>query len=379
MRGVRRIMQGAACVVCLVAQLSMAGTQGPQPLATPRGRLPPDQMHALVVGVSRSPGLPDLPALHGVAADVWAMKSLALALGVAPGNLRVLADTEPGATAPTLPNIDGALKVLEGTLTSGQHLLVYLGGHGAQQPVLFDASESGPEFDGLDEVFLAADAQRFDPTSRSMPGVLTDNRLGRFLQALAVKGVHVWLVVDSCHAGTMSRGSLDGTDEFLPVAWRGASLEQIGLDRARLRWRSLVGQGAQVARTGLRALSAGKAPTQSLPAQFPRVTAFYATDEGGLAMEVRRKNPSSGANAAAGQAPSSATTPVRGLFTFILVDEAQRLLATPGAGAVVNYRVLMQRVQARYRARAPRDAPRPVFEGVDGNTWFGRTVTPRSP
>ena len=342
------------------AQLPSVTTHSPE-------RVPPNQLHALLVGVSACPGLPALPPLQGVAADVRDMKSLALALGVPPGNLRVLCDAEPSSLAPTLAHIDRALTDLVDAMQAGHHVLIYLSGHGAQQPVSDDEVGSGPESDHLDEVFLAADAHQFDISTRSIPGGLTDNRIGQALQALTSKGAHVWLLVDSCHAGTMSRGSLDESDTFVPVAWRGASPQQIGLDVLDARWRNMLSRGAQTARGRWRALSRRRGSLMSVPAALPRVTAFYATDQSGMAMEVRRKGPA----APASLASSAPANLVRGLFTGVLVEEALRILALPGGASVLNYRLLMQRVVGRYRAQAPRDAPMPMFEGVDANAWFG--------
>lgn len=328
-------------------------------------------LHALIIGVSHVPGIPALARLQGVAADVSDMRSLALSLGVPSQNLTVLSDAEPGGQPPTLARILGRLRALERRLDSGSQVLIYLSGHGGQQPIVTNSFDAGSEFDGLDEVFLAADALPYDWAMHTMPGVLTDNALGASLQTLASKGVQVWLVVDSCHAGTMSRSKQDESAYFTPTGWRGASLLQMGLDQGSAQWRALVGQGLRI-RVRLGALAPAKETRQSLPAQFPRVTAFYATPEQGMAMEVRPKHASVQRGPGAQSATPASEAPVHGLFTYLLVDEARRLLALPGASSILSYRLLMQRLLARYRTQAPTDAPKPQFEGVDAGTWFGR-------
>jgi Caspase domain len=321
-------------------------------------------LRALIIGVAHTPQIKDLPSLEGVASDVRAMRKLVLQLGVQPSKLTVLSDTEPNSEAPTLSNILQALYKLEQSTTASTHVLIYLSGHGAQQPIQTNAKAAGNEFDGLDEIFLTADAQPFGTTDRTTPGALTDNMLAEILDRLVRKGTHVWLIVDSCNAGTMTRGAkTNDTDAnaFTIVGRRGASLSAIGVPSS-ISWQSLSTRGKRL-KGQLSTLFPTAEKTQTFASQWPNVTAFYATGEAGEAVDVRLNS-----------VPASAKpSEVRGLFTYLLTTEANRLLDTTGKSSVISYRLLMQRVLARYRQHAPKSAPLPTFEGVSNTSWFGRS------
>ena len=69
------------------------------------------------------------------------------------------------------------------------------------------AREGDPdERDGYDEIFLPADADKWDPDIGSVKNAITDNELGRFISSYRSKGGDVWLIADSCHSGTMTKG-----------------------------------------------------------------------------------------------------------------------------------------------------------------------------
>ena len=318
---------------------------------------------ALIIGVSQIPGLPRLQPLQGVPNDVKAMRSLVERLGVSTENLRVLSDTG-GAIAPTYAAISAALQWIEESSDAGSRVLIYFAGHGGQQPAIVTENQAVPEYDGLDEIFFAHDAGPWDETKASAQNVLTDNALRRWLERLNKKNVAVWLIVDMCHAGTFSRGPSQMTQEaaYEIVANRGASLADIGIDPSSPRWRQLAIQGRKaISVFSRRSDSPNSAEYRT--GTLKNVVAYYATDEGGQAPEVK---------------PKRRSGEIHGLFTLFLAEEANRLIDSRAIVAVANYRLLMQRILARYRQDMSTMVA-PTFEGVDAGTWFGDVGARKKP
>lgn len=106
-------------------------------------------------------------------------------------------------SAATLKAIRQALDGLAARSAAGDRAVIFLSGHGTQAP---SRSTDLVEPDGLDELFLAADAGRWDPRSRSVPGALPDDEIGRRIGELRARGVDVWVVIDSCTGGGLLRG-----------------------------------------------------------------------------------------------------------------------------------------------------------------------------
>lgn len=317
----------------------------------------PPTRSALIIGVAQVPGLPHLVPLQGIANDIKAMRALAGRLGVRPENLSVLADTG-GETPPTHAAILDALRQIEERSTAGSQVLAYFAGHGGQQPAKLSENPAGPEFDSLDEIYLAVDAGPWDDARGGAANVLTDNALRRWLERLQQKDVGVWLIVDMCHAGTFSRSSLGqlARSSYDIVAWRGASLADIGIDLSSPRWRQFKARGRAVLSV-FTGRSDRHVAVEYRDGALANVSAFYATDERGLAPEVRSRR----------------SGEVHGLLTLLLTEEAIRLLDAKTPSAAISYRLLMQRVLARYRRDMP-DIAGPTFEGMDDGKWFGKSV-----
>jgi hypothetical protein len=320
-------------------------------------------LHALLVGVSSIPALPNFAKLPGVSADIGAMVDLVKRLGTPPENTAVLSDAFPSAVHPTLNNILAALDHLEAQSDKDMRALIYLSGHGSQQPIFTSASGvgneiDGLEIDGLDEIFLCADARAFNPNDHT-PGALTDNMFSKRLQSILKKGAQVWLVVDSCHAGSFSRNGAAaefGRSPYRIVGYRGGPPSMLGVPTWSAAWTRLLARGSE----DRREISVLFAPPQAdtEPSPWSNLVAFYATPASEQAVEVKASNSQS----------------VMGLFTLLLTEEANRLLASSGRGVGIDYRLLMQRVMARYRKHAPAGVPLPSFEGVTKAAWFTRPV-----
>lgn len=180
--------------------------------------------HAVLIGASTYLNLPPDKSLRAPANDVRRMKAALMALGVTAENIALYADGVEGSKAdPTAAVIIEVFDALPGRVGSGDQVVIYMSGHGTQIP-----DDNGDEDDGLDEAFLPVDAipplpgaERFDMTN-----VIRDDRIGELIDALRLKGAHVWLVVDSCHSGTISRTmndeqrakELSAADFGLPLA-----------------------------------------------------------------------------------------------------------------------------------------------------------------
>lgn len=158
------------------------------------------ETRAVLVGVSNfsDPRLAAF-ALPGAARDTERMAGALAGLGVDRGAIDIL--TGDGAT---LAAIRAALDRLASASAAGDRAVIFLSGHGTQAPV---RTPDLIEPDGRDELFLAADAGRWDPRSRSVPGALIDDEIGRRIGELRARGVDVWMVIDSCTGGGLLRGA----------------------------------------------------------------------------------------------------------------------------------------------------------------------------
>jgi hypothetical protein len=160
---------------------------------------------ALLIGASGYVNLPPQKSLSAPKNDVRRMRAALLALGVKPEDMDLYADGVEGSKGdPTAAAILAAFDALPARVADGDQVVVYMSGHGTQIP-----DDNGDEDDGRDEAFLPVDAippksgaARFD-----MDNVIRDDRIGELIDALRSKGAHVWLVVDSCHSGTISRAA----------------------------------------------------------------------------------------------------------------------------------------------------------------------------
>ena len=118
---------------------------------------------------------------------------------------------------PTLQNILDALDALaRRELAPTDRIVVFLAGHGTQVP-----DEGGDEADGLDEAFLTENTRLWDADEQELPGALLDDVLAEKLSKLTGR-CPVWLVVDSCHSGTVERG-------VKGVAYREVSPSELGI------------------------------------------------------------------------------------------------------------------------------------------------------
>lgn len=288
---------------------------------------------ALLVGVSEYPGLRQQGLtgkdLKGPRNDVRLLSDTLKHMGFPAVNIRVVADGVEGlpvAAQPTRAGILAAFDELVGRLQPGDFLFVHFSGHGAQQP----ERDAGQEADGMDEVFLPRDAGLWDAASRSVRNAITDDEIAERLSRAAARGAGVWSVFDTCHSGSMTRGS---------IAARGLTSRELGIPLA-----------PRSASDPVQALR--KRPLDT--ASGARSVAFFATTAQSTTAEFR----------------PSLLQNVHGLFTYVLVEG---LRSFPG----VTYRQLGEFIQQRYGALAMAEAGVPTFEGDLDVPLFGDAAVPR--
>ena len=173
-----------------------SGGTGSQDGSTAPAASLPQGDRALLIGIDRYADA-RFTDLRGAVRDARNMgRLLSEHLGFAPGQIRVLTDTQA-----TRQGILAGVKdwLLAGT-RPGDRALLYFAGHG-----YFQTDEDGDEADGYDEVLIPHDARLVSDAGRPMriANFIRDDEVGALLDEL--RGRQVQLIVDSCHAGTMTR------------------------------------------------------------------------------------------------------------------------------------------------------------------------------
>ena len=157
---------------------------------------PPRGDRALVVGVDRYAD-PGFSNLLGAARDARNIRWLLTEhLGFESDQIRMLTDEQ--ATRDGI--VDGIRDWLVDGSRPGARALFYFAGHG-----YFQRDEDGDESDAYDEALVPHDARLISRETRPMQvaNLILDDEIGTLLNGLDDRQVHV--IVDSCHAGTMTR------------------------------------------------------------------------------------------------------------------------------------------------------------------------------
>ena len=159
------------------------------------------ERYAVLVGVGQYPNLDASLQLQGPPNDIFLAREYLLLEGFKEEHILSLSDDAP--TLPMRANILAALRNLDDKLQEGDFVLLHFAGHGARQPSKPGATE---ELDGFDEIFLAADVRGWSKEIGAVENAITDDEIGAFIRSYRRKGADVWLIFDSCHSGTMTRG-----------------------------------------------------------------------------------------------------------------------------------------------------------------------------
>lgn len=305
---------------------------------------------ALLVGVSNYPKeTVGEFQLAGPKNDVALMIDTLPILGIAPENAIVLADSleqttspRPADGMPTRKAILDGLALLAARSQRGDFALIYLSGHGSRQPDLAPEKRAVPKADGFDEVFLPIDIGVWDSDREKVENALLDFELGQAVAAIRAKGAHVWVIVDACHSGTMTRATGDAVIKQVPM--EALKIPQAAIDKAR-------------------ALAEARAPkTRSTSGPAPRTRSLWsgrdapaAAPEEGSYVAFFAAHPDERARQEALPKEADDRLP-RGVMTWHLV-RALRLGQSP------SYRDLGFLVLQGYDQLTGRQVPVPMFEG----------------
>lgn len=164
--------------------------------------------HALLVGCTTYPNLARSFYLKGPANDVVLMRKLLTErFDFAEHEIVTLAEADRNlANRPTRANIEREFARLAAAVGPGDRVVIFLAGHGSQQPQ--DNRDDPEDFepDGLDEVFLPSDVGRWNGGQGSVQNAIVDDELRGWFARILRRGPVVWAIVDSCHSGTVLRG-----------------------------------------------------------------------------------------------------------------------------------------------------------------------------
>ena len=192
----RSILTSGTARTVLAASVAMVALLGFEAPVAARSDDSPRGDRALIVGVDRYAD-PAFTDLRGAARDARNIEWLLTEhLGFVPDQIRLLIDedaTHAGIVA-------GIRDWLVAGSRPGARALLFFAGHGYFQP-----DEDGDEPDGYDEALVPHDARLVSLETRPMQvaNLLLDDQVGMLLEGLGDRQVHV--IVDSCHAGTMTR------------------------------------------------------------------------------------------------------------------------------------------------------------------------------
>lgn len=168
---------------------------------------PPARNHALLIGCTDYPALPEDLWLRGPSSDVALTRELLLdeRFGFEETGIRALVHGNAPDSQPTAANIRAAFEGLCAAVQPGDQVFILLSGHGGQQPNL--NPDEDPEPDGLDEVFVPEDVTGWSRADRiAGRNVIVDDQIGEWLKRMERAGAFVFLVADTCHAGSINRG-----------------------------------------------------------------------------------------------------------------------------------------------------------------------------
>jgi hypothetical protein len=285
----------------------------------------PGQKRALLIGVTEFMAGPmKKHNLEGPANDAELFRTVLQRepFRVPDTNIRVLAGLPADAARrPTRANIEREFRALAKAATKGDQVVILMAGHGSQQPANNDPQDDEP--DGMDEIFLPADATGWDGATGTVGNAIVDDDIRRWLADVRQNGASVWIVFDSCQSGTMTRGAPTSVERERRIDPAELIPREV---LAKVRSTSR-GAGAEDAILGLG--STGE------------IAALFAANMSETTPERRWTE----------------TGPVHGLFSHTIATILSQ------NRTAMTYRELGQRVTERYRSM-PRWAPNPMMEGA---------------
>lgn len=286
--------------------------------------------YALLVGVTQYPAHPEEMWLKGPTLDceLFADMLKGERFGFDEQDIQVLAGwPQEEAKRPTKANIAKAFADLAGRVRQGDQVCILLSGHGSQQPANPDPDD--PEPDGLDEIFLPADAGEWDEKTQTVVNAIVDDEVKVWVEAILDQQASVWIVFDCCHSGTMARGLAVEARQARQISPE-SLIPAAVLARAR--------SGAIQMRGGARAEPSGMLDGTKARGQL---VAMYASQSIEPTFELPLPGPAD---------------PRRGIFTYMIAN------VLSNAEEPLTYRELADRVLVVYRSNGIFN-PSPMIEG----------------
>ncbi|WP_437191976.1 caspase family protein [Planctomicrobium sp. SH527] len=303
---------------------------------------PPQHRIALLIGSTTYPECDAIRPLYGPNNDLPLFRNmLKEKFGFQDNDITTLVGwPEVTEQRPTRSNIVNAFSKLIDTAREGSHVVILVSGHGTQVPVpeVNGVSTDPAENDGLNEVYLPADTQRWDGSK--LPNAIIDDEFEAWFNALRNNGAHVWVTFDTCHSGTMTR-SVDINKEEPIERSRMVRPETLSIPMAKPH----LAASAQQNETLISGVQNSSDSQKSLPSRGS-LAAFSAAQPFEEAPELPRP-------AHAPRNPSH----YYGLFTYSLVKAIERQ-KNP-----FSYQDLSQSILNIYCAERGTRGPTPVFEG----------------
>lgn len=297
--------------------------------------------HALLIGVTHYPRLTGCD-LKGPANDVILMsETLQKKFRFSPQNIATLSEAEGATHANNYPNracIEREFKRLAATAKAGDQVVILMAGHGSQQPEAENSPQ--PEADGLDEIFLPRDCGPWagEGANAKVENAIVDDDMALWLKAIQDRGASVWLIMDSCHSGTMSRGVAEVARQVPTDANSGLKIPAEVLAKAKKR-------AAERRTPGETSRGVAPPPGVVKIGNQAGLVAIYACQPHETTVE--REMP-----------PESAEQKPYGLLTYT-INQVLNQSESP-----LSYDELLAQVQARY-THMRRTAPTPMIEGPD--------------
>ena len=300
---------------------------------TQRGEQDHAPRFALLVGATRYYHKSSHPFndLEGPGNDVLLMQQTLIdEFGFSESNIVILSETAGGENTPTREHIRREFANLaQRARIAGPEtrIVILLAGHGSQQPDRDQDMLVDPEPDGRDELFLPADIGAWDEERQTVTNAIVDDELRQWVGAITETGAFVWVIVDSCHSGTLMRGGN-------PVeVSRHVSPADLGIPANAFSGN----RGSENASAGSRGGSPGLTPVDQ-----PGMVAIYAAQPFELAPERR---------------PYRSDDPNKyGLLTWTICSTIRQ---SPN----LTYRELVSAVNRRYLQWGRRNGPTPLVEG----------------
>ncbi|MEQ1941702.1 caspase family protein [Mesorhizobium sp. VNQ89] len=316
--------------------------------------------YAVLMAVTAYPNLPPKNALIGPNHDAKLVRdylTTAAPIKFEADDVTVLADDLDGATlSPTRANILATLKDIADKAERDDFVYLHYSGHGSQQPTKTPETET----DGMDEILLPSDSRPWDKQAEAIPNALVDDEIGAALDAIRDKGAFVWLVVDACNSGAVTRAAavqLDSDEaerKLEPTDPEGLGIPQAAIAEAVAGASAAAGQQDR-----LRFMS--EEENRALQTGDQSATSAEQITKGGLVAFMAAQTVETTPEMPLPKGVEGATR--YGLFTYTIFS---KLAENPN----MTYRQLGHSVLQQYGADA-RQRPTPIFEGELDARVFG--------